>query len=141
MQPFYVVQKRGFRALIGPLAAPLEIKSPKTYATHLQAAYSKKKDILIKHLETVNFVSTTADCWKSRTGQEYLGMTCHWLGPELQRRSACLAVRRMKGSITYLELATTMQSIHQEFHLIGKVTETITDNGSNFVKAFKVNRL
>lgn len=42
MQPLYVVKKKGFRALLGPLAAPLEIKSPTTYATYLRAEYLKK---------------------------------------------------------------------------------------------------
>jgi hypothetical protein len=138
MQPISCVSKEGFQELIGPLASPLKIKSPTSFATYLQQEYSKKRTLLTESLESVKTVCTTADCWKSRNGKEYLGMTCHWLGPELQRRSAVLAVRRMKGRITYLELGKEMSSIHREFGLIGKVSETITDNGSNFVKSFKV---
>jgi hypothetical protein len=138
MQPISCVAKVGFQELVGPLASPLKIKSPTTYATYLQQEYSKKKTLLKESLDSVNSVCTTADCWKNRSGKEFLGMTCHWLGPELQRRSAVLAVRRMKGRITYLELGKEMNSIHREFGLVGKVSETITDNGSNFVKSFKV---
>ena len=138
MEPISCVNMKGFQQLVGTLAAPLKIKSHTFYATYLQQEYSKRKTILRDCLASVEYVCTTADCWKNRGGKAYLGMTCHWLGPELQRRSAVLAVRRMNGRITYLELGKEMNAIHRDYGLVRKVTETITDNGSNFVKSFKV---
>ena len=38
---------------------------------------------------------------------------------------------------THDVLAGKIESIHRQFELCGKVTATITDNGLNFVKAFK----
>ena len=42
----------------------------------------------------------------------------------------------MIGHHTYDVLAASIEEIHRKYRLSGKVTATVTDNGSNFVKAF-----
>ena len=65
-------------------------------------------------------------------------MTVHWIDSDnLQRKKAVLACRRLKGRHTYGALAMIIQKIHWEFEIDGKVRVTTTDNGSNFVKAFR----
>nr|CAH0108254.1 unnamed protein product [Daphnia galeata] len=49
--------------------------------------------------ETTTHVSTTADMWTARR-RTFLRMTVHWIGSDLQRRTACLAVWRVIGSHT-----------------------------------------
>lgn len=75
--------------------------------------------------------------WSSRR-RSYIGMTAHWLSDDLNRRSACLAIRRVTGSHTYDVIANAINDVHTEFKIAKKVIITITDNGSNFLKAFKV---
>jgi len=69
----------------------------------------------------------------------YLG-TCHWISStDLKRVSKALACRRFKGSHTYDRISDLINEIYLEFNLNpSKIIATDTDNGSNFVKAFKM---
>ena len=53
-----------------------------------------------------------------------------------EKKSAALACRRFKGIHSFHKIASTLDTIRSEF--VGKpsVARTITDNASNFVKAF-----
>ena len=65
-------------------------------------------------------------------------MTAHWIDELSLRRKQCvLACRRLTGRHTYDILAKTIEAVHIEFRIESKVLETTTDNGSNFVKAFR----
>ena len=56
----------------------------------------------------------------------------------LKWHKAAIACTGMTGRHTYDVLACTIEQIHTSHSLAGKVCATITDNGSNFVKAFTV---
>ena len=65
-------------------------------------------------------------------------MTAHGINPTtLQRCKAAISCTRLIGHNAYDVLAGKIDSIHYQFELRGKVIFTITDNRSNFVKAFK----
>lgn len=123
--------------LRGSLVGKLIVKKRTFFTQRLQMEYLNTKTSLILALEKALHVSTTADMWSSRR-RSFIGMTVHWLGSECSRRSACLAVRRVIGSHTYDVIANAIDSIHKEFGISSKVNCTITDNDSNFLKAFKV---
>jgi len=65
-------------------------------------------------------------------------MTVHWYGEDLARRSTCLGVRRIYGSHIYDVIGKAISDMHTEFRILSKVNCTITDNGSNFLKAFNM---
>lgn len=45
---------------------------------------------------------------------------------------------RVTGHHTYDSLAEKIEHVHASYEVTGKVTATVTDNRSNFVKAFTV---
>jgi len=86
----------------------------------------------------VQYVCTTADIW-SQQARSYLGVTCHWIYPaKLIRRSAVLAFCRFYGTHSFDRIGALLMSVHTQFDLdTSKITHVVTDNGSNFMKAFR----
>ena len=79
----------------------------------------------------------TADVWKACL-RGYFGMMVRWIDPAtLQSCKAAISCTRLIGRNMYDALASKIESVHHQFELCGKVTAIITDNRSNFVKAFK----
>ena len=96
------------------------------------------KQRIMRRLGQIDYVSTIADIWSARQ-RTYIGVTCHWIDPEkFVRCSVILGFRRFKGQRNYLRIAEVLNAIHSEYGLdTTKVTYVITDNGSNFLKAFR----
>ena len=55
----------------------------------------------------------------------------------MERKSAALACARVKGRHTFDVVAAKICEIHAKYKIQCKVRATVTDNGSNFVKAFR----
>jgi len=80
----------------------------------------------------------TTDCWTARR-RSFIGVTAHWLDPvTFQRQSVGLACKQLKGAHTFDVLAGALNDIHSEYEIRDKIVRTTTDNGWNFVKAFRV---
>ncbi len=107
-----------------------------TLTHQLEKRFLNVKEDLKAKLASVDYVCTTADCWTSRR-RGFIGITVHWLDTNLTRKSACLAVRQIKGRHTYDVLAQVMEAVNIEFGIEDKVCFTVTDSGANFLKAFK----
>lgn len=92
---------------------------------------------LKKTIEGQCYLSTTADLWSSHN-RSYLGVTVHWIDDSLKRRKVAIACRRFKGRHTYDKIASELEDIFSEYGMTyEKIVACVTDNGSNFVKAFQ----
>ncbi|XP_034037792.1 uncharacterized protein LOC117520587 [Thalassophryne amazonica] len=58
--------------------------------------------------------------------------------PSEYDRCAALACKQLNGPHTFSALASALNEVHCEFNIRDKITRTTTDNGSNFIKAFKL---
>ncbi|XP_064461399.1 uncharacterized protein LOC135371249 [Ornithodoros turicata] len=106
--------------------------------TRLDKRLEDMKEHLVQTFDAVECVAVTADCWTS-FHRTLLGVMALWLEPDsLERRSAALALRRLTGRVTYDKLADALSEVFQEYKIRGKVTKVITDNGPNFIKAFRL---
>lgn len=66
-------------------------------------------------------------------------MTAHWIdGISFKREKAALCCKRVRGRHTYDVIACEIDGVHSAFGLSHKVTACVTDNGSNFSKAFRM---
>lgn len=137
MLPLTTVESPAFRKLINELSlCPVQLPDRKTLSSCIEQAY----DVMMKKIkETLGIaenVSTMADVWTAHQ-RSYLGMTVHWINDKsLKRQKAAIACVRITGRHTYDILAGKIEEVHRRFGLQGKISATVTDNGSNFVKAF-----
>ncbi|KAG0723926.1 hypothetical protein GWK47_041696 [Chionoecetes opilio] len=94
------------------------------------------KSDLFSMLYDTSYVATTADSWTVHN-RAFIGMTCHWIGQDLRRQHGTLACKEIKEKQTNVVLAQAIFDVHHEFGLGNKVVATTTDNGANYVAAFK----
>lgn len=142
MSPMSIVENKSFRALIEgaqQLTRPPKLMCRRTCNNKIADAYTEYKGNLKNKLKAAQYVCTTADIWSS-SRRSYLGMTVHWIDSDtFARNSSSLACRRFKGSHTFDKIAELIIEIHEQYDLrLSKITKTVTDNGSNMVKAFKI---
>jgi hypothetical protein len=54
-------------------------------------------------------VAVTYDGWSSRAHDGYVGITVHWITPQITMRTACLAVENLTGSHTHDRIADLLR--------------------------------
>ena len=138
MLPLSTVESPAFRKLVNGISlAQVSLPDRKSFTVHLDKAFDEMNQRVKSTLDGVDFVCTTADVWTA-FNKSFFGMTVHWIDPStLQHCKAAITCTRLVDCHTYDILASKIESIRRSYNLNGKVTDTITDNGSNFVKAFK----
>lgn len=115
------------------------VMSRQTLSRHLIAKRNQLSCDLKSTFTAIQYVCITADAW-STCNKGFLGITAHWISEDtLQRHSAALSCGRLKGYHTYDVIAEALSDVLSAYGLSassGKVVCCITDNGSNFTKAF-----
>lgn len=139
MRPLSTIEKPAFRQMIIGINPATTVMCRKTLSTRLDDNFQQMQQTLKSELADVKYVCTTADIW-SVNRKSYMGMTVHYIkgGEEMVRVSAALACRRFPGSHSYKPIAEMISGIHSSYGLtVDKITATVTDNASNFGKAFR----
>ncbi|KAK1883288.1 putative AC transposase [Dissostichus eleginoides] len=139
MLPISTVDSESFRRIVEKIPTKSGVKLPqrKSFAGYLEREYDIMDANLKATLGEVDFVSTTADIW-TVNNKSFMGVTIHWINSTLQRKKAALACKRIRGRHTYDVIGAEIEEIHSSYGLHGKVVATVTDNASNFAKAFRV---
>ncbi|XP_067625857.1 uncharacterized protein [Eurosta solidaginis] len=130
--PLSLVERQSFINLIEGIG--LKLMSRQTAIKKLEEHHKRLEESVKVELATAKHVSTTADIW-SGNHRSFFGYTCHWLDKDFKRKSAALACKRMFGVHS---AEKSMTDITTYYGLDRKtIVLSVTDKGSNFVKAFK----
>lgn len=138
-RPLSTVDSIAFRSLLKGIGGDnIAIPARKTLTHKLDERFCEMNAKICENLQKVKHVCTTADIWSCRN-RSYFGMTCHWIEEEsLQRRKIALTCCRFTGRHTYDSIAEKIERVQARYKINNKVCACVTDNGSNFVKAFNV---
>ena len=136
MQPFSVVEDKGFRNLVKTLDPRYQLPSRKTITTvSLPQLYLKERTRVSKVLKEADAVSLTTDIWTSRRTQSYITVTAHALGADWTLKSFILDTARMTEAHTARNIKTELEDIMSSWDIKDKVFAIVTDNASNMVAA------
>ncbi|KAL4007318.1 hypothetical protein ACER0C_001170 [Sarotherodon galilaeus] len=124
MLPLRTVESPSFRCILNKIPVcgkKAALPDRKTFSTYLDKCYADMEMELKETFESLEYISTTADIWTSHN-----------------KRHAALACKRVRGRHTYDVIGNEIEQVHSAYGLNSKVTATVTDNGSNFIKAFRM---
>lgn len=116
----------------------LRIMSRRTLGRLITDFFNEESILAKQELNEAKHICTTVDIWSGRR-RSFLGVTAHWIDSHsLKRVSRALACQRFKGTHSYDKIYELLQEINSRYGLTStNVVACVTDNGSNFVKAFK----
>ena len=136
--PLSLVKAEPFQQLVSTLSSgTCKSISRKSLSAKIDKQFETVMINIKKALSSKDYVCTTTDIWSQRK-RSFLGMIAHVVDPEtLQRESFAIACERFSGTHSFDSIAEKIQEVHDKIGLdYKKITRTITDNASNFAKAF-----
>lgn len=138
MQPVATVERTGFKKFCSLVAPKCEMPSRRTLNRRLEDLYNQKKAHLISSLSGVAWMSATADIWSAHK-RAYMGVTLNYVNHEtIEMESIALGCRRFRGSHTGEAIAKCLRGIFDEYGVTSRILNVVTDNATNFSKAFSL---
>jgi hypothetical protein len=139
LSPISHVEHPSFVALVNGLAPHVNVRSRRTLTRRIQDENKVMKSDVIELLRSKTSICLTADAWTGfKNRRSFMGVTGHVLNDDLHRKSFALACTLFTGSHTYDRIAKRLCKIMQDYSIpVENVVACVTDNGRNFVKAFR----
>ena len=138
LQPWSIVNNRGFLRHHAVYTPHFDIGSEKYYRSMLNPAYEKIKlatKVMLneKNAETV---SISLDAWSS-FHHEYLGMMAQFISDKWERIKFCLSCSKFDEKHTASNIFQRLENVAKEWELKDKITVCLRDNAAYIKAAFK----
>ena len=139
LQPFSVVDDEGFRSLLHVIDPSIIIPSRTTLSRHhLVEAYDDAIIRLKARLADIDAVGLTTDSWTSRSTENYVAVTAHYVTADYKLESCLLECFKYSERHTAENLHDEMKRVVSEWHLENKVVSITTDNAANISAAIRI---
>ncbi|XP_054634953.1 zinc finger BED domain-containing protein 4-like [Dunckerocampus dactyliophorus] len=133
MQPFSIVEDKGFKAFVNLLDPTYIIPNRKALGKMVDDKYKATKEKAMALVSKASAVSLTADMWTSINMDAYLAVTCHFMTEEVQLSTVVLGVQKFPQTHTAAHLAEAKDVLMEEWGIKGKVTGLVTDCAPNMI--------
>ena len=98
-RPLDTINQRSFKRLVLKGRHPsVKMINKRALRRLIKKKNKNRQDGVIKEFATVDNVALTADCWESRN-RGYIGISGHIITKDFERKSAILAMRRIRGKL------------------------------------------
>ena len=140
MQPFYCVERSGFKHLVNVLDPKYQIPSRKHFSKYeIPKLYNEVIGIVKPEVQRARYFAASTDLWSSKANHPYLSFTVHFISKSWDLNSYCLDTVPIFEDHTGQNLADAIQDILANWELKPEdLVGTTTDNGSNFIAAFNL---
>lgn len=139
MQPFSIVENRGFKKIIRLLDSRYMLPSRRTIGrTLIPNIFESTKSKLFQLISTAKHVAITSDVWTSISTESYLTTTIHFFDANLQLRTFVLTTEKLTTNHTAKNLSEVLQGIFQNWNIQTKVCAIVTDSGPNIKAAVRL---
>lgn len=137
-RPFATIVGEGFKRFIKRVDPAFIVPCYRTLKADIGAGYQEAL-LQMKQLinETCTYAAITTDLWTARNNQGYIGITGHWLTPNMELYDILICIDLIKYPHTAENIRLALVKKIQELHLNDKVKHAVTDNGANVVKAIR----
>ena len=137
MQPYYTVERPGFKNLVSKLNPCYKLPSRKYFSQQeTPRLYNTVKESIMAKLGKIEYHSATTNLWTSRATHLYLSYTVHFITRNWEMNSFCLESIPLFEDHTGANISESITDIMANWQLSpDKLVTTTTDNGSNFVAA------
>ena len=138
MQPYYTVEKPGFKNLVSKLNPCYKLPLRKHFSQQeIPRLYNTVKEPITLKLHEIDYYSATTDLWTSRATHPYLSYTVHFINRNWEMISFYLETVPLFEDHTGVNISESITDITINWQLNPEnLVATTTDNGSNFVAAF-----
>ncbi|XP_070159825.1 E3 SUMO-protein ligase ZBED1-like isoform X3 [Polyergus mexicanus] len=134
--PLSTVENKGFRALMKTTAPLYKVPNRKSITKEIELRYHEMKNAFRKNLAVGTTHTLTCDIWTDTSNQSYLGITNHYLTPELEIKNSCLGVLPLSERHTADYILRNLRDCLESFDIeTSDVTAIVTDCGANIKKA------
>ncbi|EYU24104.1 hypothetical protein MIMGU_mgv1a019843mg, partial [Erythranthe guttata] len=141
MQPFRIVEDRGFRDFVYYLNPRYILPSRTTLRNvHLQNMYNEMKEKLVLILNNVEYCAVTTDSWTSRANEFYVTVTCHFIDKNFVLREAVLSTNKLDIDTDHTsnKIADSLRAVLLDWNILYKTSTIVTDNAANMIKACEI---
>ncbi|XP_054272962.1 E3 SUMO-protein ligase ZBED1-like [Macrosteles quadrilineatus] len=147
LHPYSIVEEPGFKRLINAGFPKYNHHSRTTFSRSIipklyNEEMTKVKSIINEDLPYLESLAFTTDGWKSRSGDSYFSLTCHYIDKDFNSKSFCLGNKLFEEKATGENISNFLKTEMYNWGLSERREKVIpiymvTDGGKNIVNAVK----